>query len=463
MKAFVPFVVAVMLCGSCCATSAQRAKEQDAKEQEVAAEGGEETTSGDPTTTAAGHGHFGINCGYGPEPFTPNPNLKRDMAALDDLPSIWLRQPGTADLTWDFRHPEPGVWNWEMSDEFFEISRHTLLAELYSHMGLPDIFGADFSQKKLESLAAQGGRRAVSRYFKENPLDLSKSQQRQWAEEYVTTVVKRYADHVTYWELGTEITAEPTLTEMMKYSYGWVKENDPDAQVLMPGMAGTDPSMFQRQLRALDQRLSEGAGDYCDITSYHDYGPVDGLASRYDDYAAMLAKHGVDKPIWVSETGTSSDADSALSGNSSEQRQAREVVQRLAILSAKGAEVIFWHSYRRNARQSTFAGCNIVDRREGPKPAYYTFKLVLEQLDDYQSVEKLPTEGVELFRFTFSNRAPVYVAWASVSGQLDLSHDLPQAKVTSIVEERGVTEPAVQTVAGSDIPVSPSPVFITTP
>ena len=463
MRSFVPFVAAVLLCGSCCATNAQRAKEQDTREQDLATTA---DAAEDPNPAATGsvvHGHFGLNNGYGPEPFAPNPNLERDMAALDGLPSMMLRQPGTADLTWDFRHPEPGVWDWEMSDKFFEISRHTLLAELYSHMGLPDFFGADFSQKKLESLAAEGGRRAVSRYFKDNPLDLSKTQQRQWAEEYVTTVVKRYADHVTYWELGTEITAEPTLTEMMRHSYGWVKENDPDAQVLMPGMAGTDPAMFERQLKALDQRLREGMGAYFDITSYHDYGPVDGLASRYDDFAATLAKHGVNKPIWISETGTSSDADSLLSGNSSEERQAREVVQRLVILSAKGAEVVFWHSYRRNARKSTFAGCNIVDRREGPKPAYYTFKLVLEQLDDYQSVEKLPLDEVELFRFTFADRPPVYVAWASTSGMLDLSHELPQAKVTSIVEDRGVTEPTIQTVAGRDIPVSPSPVFITTP
>ena len=88
---------------------------------------------------------------------------------------------------------------------------------------------------------------------------------------------------------------------------------------------------------------------------------------------------------------------------------------------------------------------------------------MLEQQDDYQSAEKLPFDEVELFRFTFADRAPVYVAWAPTSGMLDLSFDLPKAQVTSIGEERGVTEPTVQTVAGSDIPVSPSPVFITTP
>jgi hypothetical protein len=419
-------------------------------------------TAEPPPSAPPVHGHFGLNSGYAPEPFARNPDLARDLAALDDLPPIVLRQPGAADLTWDFRHPEPDVWLWEMSDELVATSKHPLIAQLYSHMGMPYFFGGDFSQAHLEQLAREGGgRKAIARYFKDNALDLSDAIQRKHAQEYVTAVVERYRDTIHYWELGSEITREPTLVEMMRYTHGWVKELDPGCEVLMPGMAGTSPRMFEAQLAALDRRLAEGMGAYFDIAGYHDYGPLEGLAVRYDAFEAVLAKHGLDVPIWVSETGTSSHADSKLSGDSTEARQAREVVQRLVILSAKGADVVLWHNYKHCAYESVFAGANLVDAWKGPKPGYHTFKLTVQQLDHYRSVEELPFDGVSLYRFTFEGRAPVYVAWAETSGLLDLSFDMPRARVTHIVESPDAPEPVVEIVAGTDIPVSPSPVFLT--
>ncbi len=443
-------------CSSCAVRSGAAA---DAESSTAAAS---RDAGADTGATSPSHGHFGLNGGYAPEPFARAPDLARDLARLDELPPLLLRQPGAADTTWDFLHPEPGVWHWEMCDELVATSKHPLIATLYSHMGMPYFFGGDFSQSHLEQLAREGGgRRAVARYFKDNALDLSDATQRKYAKEYVTTVVERYRDAIHYWELGTEITQEPTLVEMMRHSYEWVKEADPGCEVLMPGMAGTSPRMFQVQLDALDRRLGEGMGQYFDIAGYHDYGPVHGLAERYDAFAALLAKHGLDVPIWVSETGTSSHASSILSGDSTEQRQAREVVQRLVILSASGADVVLWHNYMRNTLQGTFAGANLVHHRDGPKPGYHTFKLTVELLDDFRTVEKLPFDDVELYRFTFSGRAPVYVAWAGTEGLLDLSFDMPRARVTRIVEERDQVEPVVETVVGTDIPVSPSPVFLT--
>jgi len=76
-----------------------------------------------------------------------------------------------------------------------------------------------------------------------------------------------------------------------------------------------------------------------DVANFHWYGPIDGdfearLEQRFDEYKAVLTRHGVHKPIWVSETSTSSHPESVLSGASSEAIQARHVVMRLVIFSA---------------------------------------------------------------------------------------------------------------------------------
>jgi len=477
MRVYLVGLALVLFGCSCCALKQDRAAsdgavageavagEVEAGEGEAASEPDESATPiGRRSTEPATHGHFGLNGGFAAEPTDRNPNLARDMAVLEDLPPMLLRQPGRADVTWNFVHPEPGIWKWDLADAFLEYERYTLVAELYSHVGMPYFFGADFSREHLESLAAKGGgKREIARFYKEHPLDLAVAEHREDAHEYVSTVVRRYADRVHYWELGTEITAEPTLVEMMKHTYGWVKEHDPDCQVIMPSIAGTDERMFDRQLQALDRRLSEGMGQYFDIAGYHDYAPVDGLEERYDRLEATLARHGIHRPIWVTETGTSSLADSILSGDSSEARQAREVVQRLVILSAKGARVVLWHNFKRSGKKTGFAGSNLVDPRTGPKPGYHTFKLLLQQLDDYRSAEKLPVDGMSLFRFTFDGRAPVFVVWSEQTGHADLSFELPRAKVTHIVETSDRTEPRVEEVAGTDVPVGPSPVFVTAP
>ena len=453
MRTLVPHLISALLCCSCCATG---------KDQVRPAESEEVSTAGVPASKPATPAvHFGLNGGYAPPPYAPAPDLAREMAALDDFPPMMLRQPGWADVTWAFRNPEPGVFDWAMSDEMFIDSRHPLIGQLYAHMGIPYIFGADFSQRTLESKAREGGRQAVAEYFKANAVDLSDPTHREHARAYVTAVVERYRDHIDYWELGTEVTLEPTLLALMEHSYGWVKEADPTSKVLMPGIAGTNVKMFYHQLEAMDANLARGMGQYFDIAGYHDYGPVDGLEKRYDDFAAVLARHGLDVPIWVSETGTSSNSDSRLSGASSEARQAREVVQRLVILAGKGADVVLWHNFKYCDRKSVFAGCNIVDRRDGPKPAYHTFKLLVEQINDYRTAEKRPFSGGRLYRFTFADRTPVFVAWSDAETTLDLSVDLTEATVTGIVETSGTATPSVQAVSAREIPVSPSPVFIT--
>ncbi len=466
MRAYLAGLVLVVIGCSCCALKSDGAAVTETAVEATAAEVADEPTPEAVSVRRASkdtHGHFGLNGGYAPDPQDRRPNMARDMGELEDLPPMILRQPGMADVCWDFVHPEPGVWDWEMADAFFEYDRYTPIAELYSHMGMPYFFGADFTQEHLETLAEKGGgtRREIARYYREHPLDLAIPKHRTDAKEYVETVVQRYADRVHYWELGTEITAEPTLVEMMKHTYPWVKEHDPDCQVIMPSIAGTDERMFQRQIGALDRRLTEGMGAYFDIAGYHDYAPLDGLEDRYDLFEQTLAKHGVHKPIWVTETGTSSDPDSMLSGKSSETKQAREVVQRLVILSAKGAEVVLWHNYKHCSRKSAFYGANLVDHRLGPKPGYHTFKLLLEQIDDYQSAEKLPIDGMSLYRFTFDGRAPVFVAWADVEGTADLSFEMSRAQVTHIIETSGQTEPAVEEAKGTAVPIGPSPVFIT--
>ena len=171
------------------------------------------------------------------------------------------------------------------------------------------------------------------------------------------------------------------------------------------------------------------------LGNIHYYGTIQGdfekrLEERSDEYKAIMEKHGVRKPIWVTETSTSSHEKSVLSGPSSKIRQARHVVKRLVVFSAKGAEKVFWHNYRETFKENKFYQCNLVyPKTNTPKPAYYTLRLVVDKLGYYRIAETLRKDNVRPYKFTTQTDKPVFVAWSSLPQTIDLSEYLEAQKV----------------------------------
>jgi hypothetical protein len=409
---------------------------------------------------------LGVNGGIYP-PRRLRPEIFRAInRKLDELGTVWLRHPGQGS-GWAEVEPEKGTWDWTKLDGVLLDNGHPWLFEVWGTVGTPYPHSPSFKRVRLHDLARQGGKKAVMNHIKAHSVDLGDPVQRADAERYVKTFVGRYKDRIRYWEIGNEGINSPGRFEIVRWTYQWVKEVHPDARVVVTALAGDDERTYKRGLQTFDRLMAKGMGRYFDIGNIHYYGRIDGdfearLEQRYDEYRAVLAKWGTNKPIWVTETSTSSNARSPLSGPSSEQTQARHVVVRAVVFFGKGAEKVFWHDYRHTREGNKFYQCSLVNPEAGkPKPAYHTLRLLVEKLGFFRSVERVEAGTARVYRFLASDGKPVIVAWDRQARTIDVSRHLegPAVRITHIVEQEGPV-PSGKTASGQKVPVSPSPVFV---
>jgi len=406
---------------------------------------------------------FGISGGMYPAVEDGTEAIHAVTAELDQMGMVWLRHPGK-DTDWFEIQPERDQWHFGKLDAVINGNNHPWIIGLYGEKGAIYPLG-NFSEDVMNSLTSQND---ITDYLNAHIIDMDDPDQKADAETYVRAMVDFYKESVKYWEIGNEGISDAGMFEIVKNTYEWVKAEDPDAVVLLTAVAGSNSGMFYSDLDALDSLLAQGAGEYFDVGNFHYYGNIEGefaesLEKVFDDYKMTLEKYGLEKPIWVTETSTSSHGSSILSGSSSLQTQARDMVKRLVVFSARGAEKVFWHDYKDTASDSLFYQCNIVDPdTDTPKPAYYTFKILVDKLGYYRSVETLRRDDVRLYKFFSENGKPVYIAWSEGYQLIDLSQytDKSEVLVTQIIESDGSAVAESRTITADNVELTQSPVFI---
>ncbi len=412
---------------------------------------------------------YSIRFGVGAHIYPRNYNSVQDIYAatkdVDKLGYVWLRHPG-AGIAWYEIQPTKDTWNFEKLDAVIKNNKHPWIYPMYGMVGNVYPFGG-FSKEELESNS--GVKADVINYITSHNMDLTDPQQKEDAEEFVKTVVERYKDTIEYWEIGgNEGLPAPEKYDIIYNTYIWIKEADPNAKVLITANCGDGDWTFYDNIDALDSILSKGATQSFDIANFHYYGYMGGdngdnfeetLEERYDEYKAVLDKHNINKPIWVTETGTCSDEGSQISPGGNELLQAQHAVKRLAIYAAKGAEKVFWYSYGPHSPNDLFNGCELVDH-SGPKPAYYNFKLMVDKVGHYNSVKKIRGDNVWLFEFTNDNNK-VYIAWARAPETIDFRQYInkPEVLVTHIIEDSSTTHDT-ETLTVNSIELTESPIII---
>jgi len=431
--------------------------------------------------------HFGVNGGMYPDISEGEAEVYAVTEQLDKLGMIWLRHPGKG-TTWFEVQSTRDTWNFSKLDAVIHNNNHPWVIEVYGALGFVypfDVPGSLTMSEYLQQLGQEEGPQAIMEFIRTHSVDMDNLKKRADAKNYVRTFVERYKDRIKYWEIGNEGIQAPEAYGIITNTYTWIKEVHPDAKVLITAGAGDDDVMFQIGLDAFDELLANGIRDYFDIVNIHYYGNIGGnfeqrLEARIDNYKAVMAKYGRDvarKPIWVTETSTSSHVNSVLSGQSSEKIQAQHVIKRLVVFSAKGAEKVFWHDYHHTYQGNKFYKCNLIDNmqdRSGPKPAYYTFKLLVEKIGYYKTVETLSSDNIRLYRFTTGpQNKPVFVAWSNSSQEINLDLSvhigtddsnphpiIKKVKITHIIETRYPNQPETETAPITSINVSVSPIFI---
>ena len=356
---------------------------------------------------------FGVSAGIVPPPELTDQDLQAIDNDLDAIGPLWLRQPGTG-TSWPEIQPDRDTWDFERLDSVLDVLDRPWIITVYGFFGYVYPFGG-FSMEEMNS---QPDDVARTQYIAEHTLDLSDDQQRADAEAYVKALVSRYQHQVRFWEIGNEGVRAVDVSGIVEATSGWIREVDPHAKVLVPALAGNDDEDFTEGLEVLDGLLADGLGEHFDIGNYHYYGILgedfeERVMSALTRYADLLADHGLDKPIWVTETSTSSLSHSKLSGGSSPHRQACDVVRRFVMLTAHGAQRVFWHNFKFGSSRpgDVFAGCNLYSDDGKPKAAWWALQLVVDKIGHFQEVEILAEDMLFLYRYEITPGENVFVVW----------------------------------------------------
>jgi hypothetical protein len=207
----------------------------------------------------------------------------------------WERGTG---IRWDFVQPNSkDEWEWEDFDKIFQTFKnygiepvpHLANSALWASSAPPDL--------------------PENERIRYPPEDIE-----DW-KDFVREAVKRYGCGpggkclVKHWEIWNEpdlrkffnSSSSDTTADffpLLQTGYETIKEVDPDAKVLFPGVT----HMSLGDGGWTDSLLDSGAGQYCDIFNFHIYEPEN--AATYADQArTLMFEHGIEnKPIWVTET-----------------------------------------------------------------------------------------------------------------------------------------------------------------
>lgn len=193
---------------------------------------------------------------------------------------------------WPDVEPRPGDWQFKRLDLYVFAARAKGVDIIYP-LGLSAPWA---SARPNEKSGYKPG-------YAAEPADLEN-----W-RRYVRTVAERYKGKIKYYEIWNEpsdktyFSGDPdTMVKMLKIAYETIKQADPAAQVIAPGVTGVG-----KHLAYLDDLLARGAKNYIDILGHHYYvpnGDPEEMVPLIREVLKIMRKHGMEnKPMWNTETG----------------------------------------------------------------------------------------------------------------------------------------------------------------
>lgn len=394
---------------------------------------------------------------------TTTPYLQPDWIFQDfrELGIHAFRQFVKADLLWNVVEPQDNQWNWQAADvvlqnpEFEPIV--TLFALQYASPTPP---------------------------WATNPAQFQKKMGKE-ATDYVETVVKRYAPYVKYWELGNEMdhwrAANPgekaPAQDKLPASFpkdGYspreqgvflaqaaaiIRQYDPDAVILMPGMSGLDDYCINTWLPGV---IEGGGSKWFDIVNYHYYSSWEQYSLLRPQLSDVLKKLGLaDRPAWLTETGSTASVTLMTRTNypNSPESQAADIFRLMIQAYGYGDALVMWHTYiGDDSPSSDWRMYGIRSAQAAERPAYYAFKLLVAELIPFQSVEPVFSSalGKNVFKITTKAGAVKYVAW----GEGGYTTPSGVTQMTPVVPNKDSSYDWQAVKAGKAMTLSPIPVLL---
>jgi hypothetical protein len=286
--------------------------------------------------------------------------------------------------------------------------------------------------------------------------------------QFLTDLVNRYKQppyNIHHWELFNEPDIKLSwgwglngdrYAEMLAVAYPAIKAADPEATVLMGGLAHEQflevGGMFNRYfadevMATLDQHDSDAldglnihyfpdfhwewerwdpnsperragwlpaptCGDVFDGEgTVYEAGGIDVIAKVTHFRNRMRSCSGVDKPVWITEIGRHGAAGSE---DWSLAKQARYVIQGNARGLAAGVQHIIWYVLVDPPYESGSLGL-LYEDDWSPKPAFFAYQTLTSELAGYRYAYTLDVQGVEGYVFRDSSQRKKTVAWGMVA------------------------------------------------
>ena len=385
---------------------------------------------------------------------------------LARLGATAYRQFVKADLLWDLVEPTVGQWTFTRADAVVPRA---------GFVHLPTLFAMQYA--------------SPTPPWETDPAKFQKTLGPE-ARRYLETVVRRYAPHVKYWELGNEMEhwriADPgdgglararqsdrvpdarpadgfsprEQGRFLAEAAAIVRANDPDAVIVLPGMAGLDDYSLETWLVGV---VEGGGKDWFDVVNYHDYSGWESFALRRPRLTAALQRLGLaDKPVWLTETGSTSDPTLTLRTDypNSPETQAADVFRRIVQGYGFGDNLVVWHSHSGapGGSQNNWRGYGLCDPAGRANLAGHAFRLLTSELVPWSKVERLEADprGANVYRFTLSDGAVKTVAWGSGTWAAPAS----AAQFTVVVPAPDGTFAWQAVAPGATLRLSPNPILV---
>lgn len=250
---------------------------------------------------------------------------------------------------------------------------------------------------------------------------------------YIKQIVKRYKGRVNYWQTLKE--PEPRMRSqfggndgglspedairILELSYNAIKSVDKNAAVYFPG---TGPYFEVGKYNTdsyFEKIISLGGARYFDVLGFDAYAyDIEEQAIKYRN---ILKKHGLDKPLWVAQTGVPDSSiygPGPFRGGGSPMAQCAYMVKAYAVAFAAGIEKVFWGEFldesraeaqNRNKRSMLWDGTGLFYTGSWiRKPGYFTHRLLATALQGFSKAEKV---APNIVKFTFASKSSVYLVW----------------------------------------------------
>ena len=220
----------------------------------------------------------------------------------------WVR-PHPGPFIWNHIEKEKGKFTWEEADKYVSYAQEhnqTILATIWPH--------ANWEQKSCKR------KKAKSPFGKRFTKYLSKPCSMDDYKNFLIKLVDRYdgdgsndmpglTKPIKHWDVMNEPEfrmffkgSKEDFIEIFNFSSKVIREKQPDAVIVMAGAAGMFPES-KKYWKVVLPKIK----DNFDIANIHHISGPDGQCDKQlwvDEFAALLKKADVDKPIWLTEAMT---------------------------------------------------------------------------------------------------------------------------------------------------------------